>query len=501
LRALLINPNYGETFWSFKYALKVVYRRAVMPPLGLLTMAALLPESWEKRLVDMNARPLRDADLAWAEIVFISSYQIQEASARDVIRRCRRRGLKIVAGGPLYLMEHASFPEVDHFVLREAEITLPQFLADLAAGRPRRIYNTDRWADLESSPLPLWRAANLDDYFMLNIQFSRGCPHQCEFCGIAYLDGRMSRTKSARQILAELDFFRQAGWRQQVMFVDDNLIGHRRRLKQEILPAMTAWMRRHRYPFTFLTQTSLDVADDQELLELLVQAGFTTLFIGIESIHDETLKECAKNQNRNRDMLASVHRIQRSGLQVQGGFLVGFDNDPRDVFEQQAAFVQESGIATAMMNILKPMPGTRLFERLGKEGRLKARSFQGEFTAGVVDFVPKTMSAQELSEGFRAMVARLYAPSAYHARLRKFFESYDHRTPAPGPPVQGITILSLFTALFVLGVLDRGRFHNLRFLLGCLRKRPKCFRLALTLAVYGRNYRKHYEQTFGMEIR
>jgi radical SAM superfamily enzyme YgiQ (UPF0313 family) len=501
VRALLLNPNYGETFWSFKYALRIVYKRAVMPPLGLLTVAALLPKEWEKRLVDLNARKLKDSDLHWAEIVFISAYQVQEPSAREVIRRCRSAGLKIVAGGPLFLLDHDDFPEVDHFVLREAEITLPEFLEDLAAGKNRRIYTTEQWAEVEKSPIPLWEIVARNDYFMLNLQFSRGCPHQCEFCGIAFLDGRRLRTKNKDQILAELEQFHAAGWRQQVMFVDDNFIGHRKRLKQEILPAMIAWMRGKKYPFTFLTQASLDLADDQELMDLMVQAGFTIVFVGIESTHDASLKECSKNQNRNRDLLASVQKIQKSGLQVQGGFVVGFDNDPCDIFEKQEAFVQASGIATAMMNLLKPVPGTRLFERLEKEGRLRPHSFQGDYTAGVVNFVPKTMTAGDLLEKFKTMIAKLYSPAAYYARLKTFFKNYSHLTPAGNPPLQWMTLVSFFRAILVLGIFNRGRIYDWRFLTWCLVKYPRRFKLAMTLIVFGWNYRKYYEKEYGLRIR
>jgi radical SAM superfamily enzyme YgiQ (UPF0313 family) len=500
VKALLINPNYGETFWSFKYALKIVGKRAVMPPLGLLTMAALLPAAWEKRLADLNARPLPESDLAWADIVFITSYQIQEASAREIIARCRRAGLKIVAGGPLYLMEHQTFPEVDHFVLREAELTLPLFLKDLAAGKAKRLYTTDQWADLEKSPVPLWPAARLDDYFMLNVQFSRGCPHHCEFCGITFLDGRLLRTKNAGQILAELEVFYRAGWRYQVMFVDDNFIGHRQRLKREILPALAAWMKEKKYPFNFLTQASLDIADDQDLMDKMVLAGFDTVFIGVESLNDGSLEECGKSQNRNRDMFASVKRIQASGLQVQGGFLVGFDQDPPEVFRQQAEFVQATGIATAMMNMLKPMPGTRFFERLKKEGRLRTRSFQGEFTAGVLEYVPKTMTPEELVKGFRDMVAWLYAPARYFARLKNFLAHYRQRSPAGPPPVRLSSLVTTLRVFTVLGILARERRTNWKFFLWCLVNHPRRLRLAVTLAVFGYNYRRHYEEIFGRRV-
>jgi radical SAM superfamily enzyme YgiQ (UPF0313 family) len=287
MKILLVYPRYPDTFWSFRNAMKFIGRKASFPPLGLMTVAAMLPESWEKRLVDMNVRPLVDSDLRWADYVFISAMTIQRQSAQVVIDRCRRLGVKTVAGGPLFTACHDDFPVVDHLLLGEGEVTLPLFLADLQGGTPRRMYTANGWAQLRETPLPLWNLVAMKDYAAMNIQYGRGCPFDCEFCDITALFGRKPRSKPRGQLIAELESLYAEGWRGAVFFVDDNFIGDKPKLKREMLPAIIDWMESKEYPFYFYTEASIDLADDPQLMELMVRAGFQEVFIGIETPHAE----------------------------------------------------------------------------------------------------------------------------------------------------------------------------------------------------------------------
>jgi len=370
MKILMVYPEYPPTFWSFKYALKFIAKKAAFPPLGLMTVSALLPPDWERKLVDLNVTKLRDSDILWADYVFISAMIVQDKSVMDVLRRCKSLSRKVVAGGPLFTTSSHEYQEiVDHFVLNEAEITFPSFLSDLKKGTPKHIYSSPGAADIMTSPLPDRSIISTRHYGSMNIQYSRGCPFDCEFCNITSLFGRVPRTKTVEQLVAELDDIYSLGWTGSIFIVDDNFIGNRRKLKSEVLPTIIDWMASKKRPFTFLTEVSLNLADDEELMELMVQAGFDTVFVGIESPNADSLDECSKIPNRNRDMVASVRRIQRAGLEVQGGFIMGFDSDPSQIFEMMIDFVQNSYIVTAMVGLLHALPETRLYTRL-KPGRI-----------------------------------------------------------------------------------------------------------------------------------
>ena len=370
MNILLVNPFFPDTFWGFRQALKFVSKKAAYPPLGLLTVGAMLPSTWKKKLVDMNVEALKDQDLNWADYVFLGGMSVQQKSVREIIDRCKSMGKRIVGGGPLFTVHHQEYDDVDHLVLNEAELTLPQFVDDLRGGVPRHLYESDSWADVTTTPVPLWNLINPRVYGSLNLQYSRGCPYDCEFCDITVLYGRVPRTKTKDQLLAELDALYTFGWRGGVFFVDDNFIGNKNKLKKEILPAVIQWMESTGHPFVFNTEASVNLSDDEELMHLMSKAGFRTVFVGIESPHEESLAECRKIPNRNRDLIASVKKIQQHGFQVQGGFIVGFDSDPGSIFQKVIDFVQESGIVTAMVGLLNAPVGTKLYQRLLKEGRV-----------------------------------------------------------------------------------------------------------------------------------
>ena len=487
MRILFVYPEFPDTFWSFKHALKFVHKKAGAPPLGLLTVAAMLPPAWEKRLVDLNVTELTDKDLRWADYVFLSAMVVQRESARLVIHRCRLAGVKVVAGGPLFTMESERFPEVDHFVLNEAEETLAPFLRDLEQGRAQRVYASKEYPDIHQTPVPLWSMANLKNYDTVSIQFSRGCPFNCDFCNVTALLGHRPRTKTAAQIIAELDGLYALGWRKSIFFVDDNFIGNKKHIKSEVLPALIEW-RKGKIGMPFNTEASINLADDPELIRLMVEAGFDTVFVGIETPNDESLAECNKKQNRGRDLVESVRRLQRAGLQVQGGFIVGFDSDSPSIFQQQIDFIQKSGIVTAMVGLLQAPLGTRLYERMHQEGRLVAgREFSGDNVDGSTNIIPK-MGLEPLREGYRKLLEQIYAPQVYYERVLTFLREYHPPAIRFHPDPQ--YILALGRSIYQLGIRGVERVHYWKLFFWTLFRRPRLFPLAITLAVMGYHFRQ-----------
>lgn len=485
MNVLLLHPEFPDTFWSFKHALKFIRKKAASPPLGLFTVAAMLPPQWAKRLVDLNVGRLKDQDLAWADYAFVSGMTVQRESAHRIIARCKGAGVKVVAGGPLFTIEPELFEEVDHLVLNEAEVTLPAFLADLEQGCAKRTYTSSEFADIQTSPGPLWALADLKHYASMSIQYSRGCPFQCEFCNVTALFGHRPRTKTAEQIVAELDSLYDQGWRSRVFFVDDNLIGSKKRLKTELLPALVEW-RKDKVEVTFSTQTSIDLADDEQLMAMMVEAGFDKVFVGIETPDEGSLTECSKIQNQNRDLVKDVKRIQRAGLEVQGGFIVGFDNDTPTIFQRQIDFIQKSGIVTAMVGLLQAPPGTGLYERLKRQGRLLGRS-SGDNVDGTTNFVPK-MNLDALREGHKSILRHIYSPEHYYQRIKTFLREYK---PAKiEAPRRFGDILTFFRSTFHLGIIGRERVQYWKLLLWIRFRRPELLPLAVSLAVYGYHFRK-----------
>ena len=485
MKVLLVYPEFPDTFWSFKHTLKFIRKKAGAPPLGLLTVAAMLPSDWEARLADLNLDSLSEEDLAWADIVFISAMVVQRDSAHETISRCKLAGLTVVAGGPLFTSEHERFPEVDHFVLNEAELTLAPFLTDLAAGLPKRVYTTAEYPDIQQTPAPRWELASLKHYDTVSIQFSRGCPFNCDFCNVTAMFGHKPRTKTPAQLLGELDSLYALGWRNNVFFVDDNFIGNKKLLKTEVLPALIKW-RKNKVGMPFSTEVSINLGDDPELLQLMVDAGFNTVFVGIETPNEASLSECSKIQNRNRDLIESVKCIQRAGLQVQGGFIVGFDSDTPGIFQQQIDFIQMSGIVTAMVGLLQAPYGTRLYERMKGEGRL-LDEMSGDNVDGSTNIIPK-MGIDVLSQGYRWLLNQIYSPQFYYARVRTFLREY--KAPKIMLHLEPEYVLAFFRSIYQLGIRGTERVQYWRLLFWTLFRRPKLFPLAVTLAIYGFHFRQ-----------
>jgi radical SAM superfamily enzyme YgiQ (UPF0313 family) len=374
---------------------------------------------------------------------------------------------------------------VDHLVLDEAEVTLPAFLTDLKNGCPQRIYKADGYPDIHHSPIPLWGLIDTRRYASLNIQYSRGCPFNCEFCNITALFGHTPRTKTPQQVVAELDVIYQAGWRGNIFFVDDNFIGNKRSLKEHLLPALIQW-RKNKKGCVFFTEASINLADDPELMDMMVQAGFDTVFIGIESPDEVCLAECRKTQNQNRNLLQNIKIIQRSGLQVTGGFIVGFDSDTAATFRRQIEFIQKSGIVSAMVGMLNAPPGTRLFERLRRENRV-VEKFSGDNVDGSTNIVPK-MGLDRLLEGYRSIMEHIYSPRHYYRRVRTLLAEFG-TLPAQAP-LDYQRVLAIFRSGIRLGILGKERFNFWHLLFWTLARRPRLLPLAVTLAIYGYHYRR-----------
>ncbi len=497
MKILLVYPQYPDTFWSFKHALKFVSKKAAFPPLGLLTVAAMLPADWDKKLVDMNVNRLTDEDIKQADYVFISAMAVQQDSVKEVIARCNRLNTRVVAGGPLFTTGYEEFEGVDHFVLGEAEATLPQFLSDLAKGCPRQVYASDIRPDIRQTPVPLWSLINMKHYSSMNIQYSRGCPFNCEFCDIILLNGHTPRTKEKAQLLTELEELYRRGWRGGLFIVDDNFIGNKKKLKQQILPAIIDWQKERGHPFALSTEASINLADDETLVKLMVDAGFNTVFIGIETPNEESLIECAKLQNRNRDLVNSVKKLQNLGLEVQGGFIVGFDSDPLSIFKNQISFIQKSGIVTAMVGLLNAPPGTRLYQRLKTENRL-IKAFTGNNTDCSLNFIPK-MNYETLINGYKHILKTIYSPRQYYERVRTFLKEYQPRRRI-ARRLQLHHIRAFFRSIWFLGIIEKGRRYYWKLLFSTLLKQPHKFPISISLSVYGYHFRKVAEKYIRMTV-
>lgn len=487
MKILLVSPTIPDTFWNFRYAVKFISKKSIQPPLGLVTVAAMLPDEWEKKLVDMNVDRLKDRHIKWADYVFISAMDVQKKSVDEVLQRCKELGVKTVAGGPLFSARFGDFDEVDHLVLNEAEATLPLFLKDLEDGCAKHIYTSKEFPDIDNSPVPRWELLNLKKYATVNIQYSRGCPFDCEFCGVTALFGRRVRTKSREQIIAELECLYRQGWRGDVFFVDDNFIGNRAKLKREILPAIIEW-RKRRYPYIFITEASINLSDDDELMRMMVEAGFDSIFVGIETPEESSLAECGKHQNKNRNLLESLARMKESGLRVMGGFIVGFDSDPSSIFEKQIEFIKQSKIVIAMVGLLNAPRNSRLYHRLSEEKRI-LNEISGNNTDFTVNFVPK-MGYERLVKGYRKILDEIYSHGPYYARIREFLRDYKAGQKRKASFKE---IKALIRSVLVLGVLDKGRADYWKLFFWSLIKRPKLFPLAITLAIYGYHFRKIFE--------
>jgi radical SAM superfamily enzyme YgiQ (UPF0313 family) len=486
MKILLINPEFPDTYWSFRHAVRFEGKRSVFPPLGLLTVSALLPPSWERRLVDLNVESLRTSDIEWADMVFATAMLVQKESLKQVVEQCKARGKRVVLGGPYVTTTVEELPEADHIFIGEAETTLPQFVADLARGEAKSTYQATERPPLSATPRADFQLANMKRYSAMSVQYSRGCPFSCEFCDIIEIYGRIPRTKSIQQMLAEFDALRDLGWRSTVFIVDDNFIGNKKNVRQ-LLPELAKWQKANGYPFKLTTESSVNLADDEPLLESMRDAGFQSVFLGIETPVAESLKEAQKSQNRG-NLLDSVKKIQTHGLEVMAGFIVGFDNDPADVFERQIDFIRKSAIPLAMVGLLNAVPATQLWRRLEREGRLLGEA-SGNNTVCALNFKTR-MDPEFLIQGYQTIMRTLYSPREYYERVLDSMRRTARQISAPQHYSLIKHLPSLTRILLKLGVLDRERKEFWRFLTQTLVSHRDRLAESLRLAAMGYHFRK-----------
>jgi radical SAM superfamily enzyme YgiQ (UPF0313 family) len=486
MKALLVYPSVPDTFWNFKHILKFVRKRAAHPPLGLLTVAAMLPADWDLRLVDLNVEGLSDDQIRDADMVFIGAMVVQKVSVREVVNRCHKLGKKVVGGGPLFMSSADEFDDVDYIVKGEAEVTLPAFLRDLARGTPGHLYSSEEKPDITTTPLPRWDLINMKHYASLSVQYSRGCPFNCEFCDIVILNGRQPRVKSNEQMLREFDILYEMGWRDRLFIVDDNFIGNKVKVKS-MLGAIIAWQEERGFPFGLYTEASVNLADDDELMRLMVEAGFDNVFLGLETPEQDSLQECGKHQNKGKDLVRAVQRIQARGMEVMGGFIIGFDSDPPNIFDRQIKFIQNSGVVKAMIGLLNAVPGTRLYERLKREGRL-LEGATGDNCDGSLNFVPK-MDAQALKDGYQAVLNYIYSPREYYNRTLEFLKHYR---PARRRRLNRSDLMAFVRSILYIGILEKGKskIYYWKLLATALLFHRKAFGEAVSHAIFGYHFRK-----------
>ncbi|MFP4467223.1 MAG: B12-binding domain-containing radical SAM protein [Candidatus Goldiibacteriota bacterium] len=485
MKVLMIYPEYPATFWSFRYALPFVNKKASLPPLGLLTISPLLPAGWEKRLVDMNTDKLSEQDIEWADMVFVSGMIVQKDSAQEVINRSKKLGKTVVAGGPLFTTGHRDFYNVDSFVLDEGETTIPDFLKDLSEGRPKKYYTSREKPDIAKTPEPDWSLIDRKKYVSMALQISRGCPFDCEFCDVIVMNGRVPRLKPPSRVISELEGLYLSGWRGSVFIVDDNFIGNRAKVIK-ILEQIIEWMEKRKSPFSFYTEASVNLAQDEELMLLMRKANFDCVFVGIETPDAESLQSCGKTQNTRMDLKESVKILQRNGLQVQAGFIVGFDTDTPGTFDNIINFIQQSGIVTAMVGLLTALPETRLYKRLEKAGRILEKP-TGNNTDFSINFRP-VMNTDKLISGYRMILEKIFSPDNYYSRIKTFLKEYKGHSKTIKRSVSE-SLGALFKAVWKLGIIGSGKKYFWELFLWTIAFRPKLLPEAVTLSIYGYHYR------------
>ena len=448
MRVLLLHPLFPKSFWSFDKALELIGRKVMLPPLGMITVAAILPQTWEFRLIDRNVCLENETDWDWADLVIISGMIVQKPDLLFLIRESKRRGKLVAAGGP-YLTsvpEAAKIAGVDFLILDEGEITLPLFVEAIERGETSGIFRANgEKPSVTETPIPRYDLLELNAYSDMSVQFSRGCPFQCEFCDIIVLYGRKPRTKTPAQLLAELQYLYDLGWRRSIFMVDDNFIGNKRNVKL-LLGELGSWMAERGYPFSFTTEASVDLAQDQELLDLMIAANFNAVFLGIETPDTDSLALTQKFQNTRNSLVEAVKTINRSGLRVMAGFIIGFDGEKVGAGDRIIDFVETVAIPQAMFSMLQALPTTALWYRLEKEGRLLEGDEEANIhQATLINFIP-TRPIAEIAHEYVKCFWELYEPERYLGRVYRHFiemNSTSHKSKFQMPQWGDIRALLL----------------------------------------------------------
>ena len=496
---LLVYPEVpNNTYWSFKYALKFVNKMSAMPPLGLITVAALFPEEYNLKLIDLNIEPLQEKEIIWADAVFVSAMIVQKDSLQEVVSFCNRLETPVIAGGPYPTSSHEEINGVDHFVLGEVEDTFKDILTELENGTAKRVYPRPERPDVSRSVIPRFDLLDLDSYSSMSVQYSRGCPFKCEFCDIWTVYGNKPRVKNHENFIAELEMLYNLGWRGAVFVVDDNFIGNKHRVKKELLPALIEWQKSHDYVFRFFTEASINMADDEDLLSAMKNAGFNEVFIGIETPAIEGLKETDKLQNIRTDMHEAVRTIQNHGMGVMAGFILGFDSDSDDIFDRQISFIQKAGIPRAMVGLLTVLPGTRLFDRLEREGRLKGVTDGNNTHNMETNFITK-MDALKLKEGYQKVLSTIYDSNLknYFARCNRLLDNIGN-SHFFSRQIHLEELRMLFKSLFRQSFTPYG-YQYLKFVIRNYLKHSKTFSEAIALCITGHHYYTITQETLKIE--
>ncbi|MCF8239886.1 MAG: B12-binding domain-containing radical SAM protein [Melioribacteraceae bacterium] len=499
MNILLVYPEMPDTIGKFQKMVELTGKKSSFPPVGLLTVASLLPPEWNKKVVDLNVTLLREDDVHWADYVFISAMNVQSKSVYEVIEFCNRLDAKIVAGGPLFTHEYELFEGVDHFVLNEAEITLPQFLADLSIGEAKHVYTTNEFADTHQTPPPMWDLINLDDYLYAIVQYSRGCPYLCDFCDVTTLFGRKPRTKTPEQIIAELELIINSGNNDMIFFADDNLIGNKRELKNQLLPALIEWRNKNPFAPGFSTQLTINLADDKELAEMLIEAGFRHILIGIETVEEASLIAMKKKQNAGRNLLENIRFLQEMGFMIFGTFIVGLDTDTENVFDSLSEFIQESGIVLLIVNVIKAPPGTELHERMKRENRLLDHFEFGEDRTNILPVMP----ADVLHNGYKKVLKEVYSPPDVYKRIMKYY-SVKKKYRAKNPLRRKIRfkdLRSFLRILLELGIKNNERKYFWKLILFTLKNNYNNMDITLLFAVMMYHYNIILKRFYERETR
>ena len=519
MKALLIWPIFPETFWSFSEVLKLAGRKAFLPPLGLATVAALLPQDWEFRIIDRNFAVLGEDDWNWADIVLLSAMIVQKDDLLGLIREAKSRSKPVAVGGPYVtsVPDEAKKAGVDYLVMDEGEITIPAFLQHLEAnglsslpeGAPAFTFRAKdkQKPEMALSPIPRFDLLDMPAYDGMSIQYSRGCPFLCEFCDIITLYGRKPRAKSPKQLIAELEYLRSLGRRGYIFLVDDNFIGNKRNVKQ-LLVELREWQRAHGSPFYFDTEASIDLAADPELIQLMVDCNFTSVFIGIETPDTESLALTRKHQNNRNPLIDSVQLITRAGLRVQCGLIIGFDGERKGAGQRIVQFIEATNIPTAFFSILQALPNTALWDRLEREGRLLGNTGDVNQTS-VLNFIP-TRPASDIVQEYVEAFADLYEPKAYLKRTYRYFlelgiNKVKNESAKPAvkakkiqvtvrqDPLRGVKrtlqyIRAFFTVCWRQGVIRDTRFLFWRYAARMRRERPELLDAFLVICAHNEHF-------------
>lgn len=492
MRSLLVYPLFPKTFWSYEKILDLVNRKVLLPPLGLITVAAILPQAWEFKLVDRNIRAVTEDEWDWAELVIFSGMIVQKADMIALVQEAKRRGKRVAVGGPY----PSSMPQemresgADYLILDEGEITLPMFVEALNQGKSSGEFTSGgEKPDVTTTPIPRYDLLELEAYDSMSVQFSRGCPFQCEFCDIIVLYGRKPRTKTPAQLIAELQTLYDIGWRGGVFMVDDNFIGNKRNVKL-LLRELQVWQKEHGYPFRFDTEASLDLAEDDELIDLMLMCNFAAVFMGIETPDTESLQVTQKFQNMRSPLQASIDKVTQAGLRVIAGFIIGFDGEKSGAGQRIVNFAEATGIPTTTFAMLQALPHTALWHRLEREGRLRTKDGNINQTT-LMNFVP-TRPVDEIAREYIEAFSQLYEPHQYLDRVYRYFLKLG--APKVKPPFkwpEWVAVRALAIVIWRQGCKRSTRWRFWHHLFQILLKNPAVAEQYIVLCAHNEHFMEY----------